>query len=94
MANIRQVAKKAGVSPATVSRVLSGDPDFNVREETRRKINDAVAALQYEIPVREQNQYRFGCVLSHTTDKYSDHFTGSHDCAQNTYSAHHLHRQG
>ena len=47
MANIRQVAKKAGVSPATVSRVLSGDPDFNVREETRRKINDAVAALQY-----------------------------------------------
>ena len=74
MANIRQVAKKAGVSPATVSRVLSGDPGFNVREETRRKINDAVAALQYEIPVREQNQYRFGCVLSHTTDKYSDPF--------------------
>ena len=74
MANIRQVAKRAGVSPATVSRVLSGDPDFNVREETRRKINDAVAALQYEIPVREQHQYRFGCILSDTTDKYSDPF--------------------
>ena len=74
MANIRQVAKKAGVSPATVSRVLSGDPDFSVREETRRKINDAVAALQYEIPVREQHQYRFGCILSDTTDKYSDPF--------------------
>ena len=74
MANIRQVAKKAGVSPATVSRVLSGDPDFNVREETRRKINDAVAALQYEIPVREQKQYRFGCILSDSVDKYSDPF--------------------
>ena len=74
MATIREVAKLAGVSAATVSRVLSGDPGFSVREETRRKINDAVARLQYEIPVREQNQYRFGCVLSDTTDKYSDPF--------------------
>lgn len=74
MANIRQVAKKAGVSAATVSRVLSGDPGFRVREETRRKINEAVAQLQYEIPVRQQDQYRFGCVLSHTADKYSDPF--------------------
>ena len=74
MANIRQVAAMAGVSPATVSRVLSGDPDFSVREETRRKINQAVAKLQYEIPVREQEQYRFGCVLADTADKYSDPF--------------------
>lgn len=74
MANIRQVAAMAGVSPATVSRVLSGDPDFSVREETRKKINDAVAKLQYEIPVRAQSQYRFGCVLADTADKYSDPF--------------------
>ena len=74
MANIREVAKLAGVSPATVSRVLSGDPDFSVREETRKKINAAVARLKYEIPVREQDQYRFGCVLSDTADKYSDPF--------------------
>ena len=74
MATIREVAKRAGVSAATVSRVLSGDPGFSVREETRRKINDAVAQLQYEIPVRQQNQFRFGCVLSDTTDKYSDPF--------------------
>jgi len=74
MATIRDVAKRAGVSAATVSRVLSGDPGFSVREETRRKINDAVAQLQYEIPVRQQDQFRFGCVLSDTTDKYSDPF--------------------
>ena len=55
MATIRHVAKRAGVSAATVSRVLSGDPGFSVREETRRKINDAVAQLQYEIPVRQQD---------------------------------------
>ena len=46
MATIREVAKLAGVSPATVSRVLSGDPGFSVREETRLKINDAVARLR------------------------------------------------
>lgn len=74
MATIRQVAKLAGVSAATVSRVLSGDPDFSVREETRRKINDAAAQLQYELPVRRQDQYRFGCVLSDSVDKYSDPF--------------------
>ena len=74
MANIRQVAKLASVSPATVSRVLSGDPDFNVREETRRKIIDAAAQLQYEIPVRQQDQYRFGCILADSVDKYSDPF--------------------
>ena len=74
MANIRQVAKKAGVSAATVSRVLSGDPGFSVREETRRKINEAAAQLGYEIPVRQQERYRFGCVLSATVDKYSDPF--------------------
>lgn len=76
MATIRQVAAKAGVSPATVSRVLSGDPGFSVREETRRKINEAVAQLEYEIPVRQQDQYRFGCVLADTSDKYSDPFFG------------------
>ena len=74
MPTIRDVAKLAGVSAATVSRVLSGDPGFSVREDTRRKINDAAAQLRYEVPVRQHDQYRFGCVLSDTTDKYSDPF--------------------
>ena len=74
VANIRQVAKAAGVSPATVSRVLSGDPGFNVKEETRIKIMEAVAELKYEFPIREPDQYRFGCVLAYTTDKYADPF--------------------
>ncbi len=39
------VAKLAGVSPMTVSRVMNGDP--NVRQSTRRKVDDAVAALNY-----------------------------------------------
>ena len=32
------------------------------------------ANMMVKIPVREQDQYRFGCVLSDTTDKYSDPF--------------------
>ena len=39
------VAKLAGVSPMTVSRVMNGDP--NVRPATRRKVDEAVAALNY-----------------------------------------------
>lgn len=74
MATIRQVAKEAGVSIATVSRVLSADPGFNTKEETRHKIMDAVRKLGYEIPIRKQNHYRFGCVLADTSEKYSDPF--------------------
>lgn len=39
------VAKRAGVSTMTVSRVMNGDP--NVRPATRRKVDEAVAALNY-----------------------------------------------
>lgn len=74
MATIRQVAKEAGVSIATVSRVLSGDPKFHVKDETRRKIMIAVRKLHYEIPIREPDILRFGCVLADTTDKYADPF--------------------
>ena len=39
------VAKLAGVSPMTVSRVMNGDT--NVREKTRQRVDAAVAALNY-----------------------------------------------
>ena len=74
MATIRDVAKEAGVSIATVSRVLSGDPSFNVKPATRDRVMDAVRKLEYRIPIREQEQLRFGCVLADTTDKYADPF--------------------
>lgn len=44
--NITDVAEKAGVSPATVSRVLSNREI--VRSETVKKVLEAVAELQYE----------------------------------------------
>lgn len=44
---IADVAKRAGVDRAVVSKVLSGDPSLRVRDETRRRVQDAAAALHY-----------------------------------------------
>jgi LacI family transcriptional regulator, repressor for deo operon, udp, cdd, tsx, nupC, and nupG len=46
MANIQQVAIQAGVSVATVSRVLNGQN--TVSTETRRKVEDTIKKLNYE----------------------------------------------
>lgn len=44
-ANIRDVAKVAGVSHQTVSRVINGHP--SLREGTRQRVLDAMEALQF-----------------------------------------------
>lgn len=44
-ATIDDVARVAGTSPKTVSRVLNNEP--NVRESTRRQVLDAISALKY-----------------------------------------------
>ncbi|MBW7453906.1 LacI family DNA-binding transcriptional regulator [Paenibacillus sepulcri] len=54
MATIRDIAREAGVSPSTVSRVLSGDSSLSVQEETRRKIISTAEQLQYKSVQRRQ----------------------------------------
>ena len=46
MANIQQVAKQAGVSVATVSRVLNGQN--TVSAKTKSKVEEAIKFLNYE----------------------------------------------
>ncbi|MBM7570415.1 substrate-binding domain-containing protein [Aquibacillus albus] len=46
MANIQEVARKAGVSVATVSRVLNNNS--NVTEKTRLKVKQVINELSYE----------------------------------------------
>nr|PZN10300.1 MAG: LacI family transcriptional regulator [Caldicoprobacter oshimai] len=46
MATIKDVAKRAGVSPSTVSRALSGK--VPVDKETRERVMEAVRALNYK----------------------------------------------
>lgn len=47
MATVIDVAARAGVSIAVVSRVLSGDDRLRVRDETRQRVLDAASALNY-----------------------------------------------
>ncbi len=51
MLGIREIAKKAGVSVATVSRCLDPEKRELVREETRKKVNAVIKSLNY-IPNR------------------------------------------
>ena len=50
MATIKDIAKRANVSAATVSRVLNGDPTLSVGDQKRQAILEVAQALQYETP--------------------------------------------
>ncbi|NVC93782.1 transcriptional regulator EbgR [Vibrio natriegens] len=47
MAKLKDVASEAGVSLATVSRVLNNDPTLNVKQETKRRILEIAEKLEY-----------------------------------------------
>ncbi|MDN7246458.1 LacI family DNA-binding transcriptional regulator [Planococcus shenhongbingii] len=53
MANIQQVAKQAGVSVATVSRVLNGQN--SVSTKTKTKVEEAIKTLNYEPSILGRN---------------------------------------
>lgn len=55
MATILQVAKQAGVSVATVSRVLNGSN--SVKEATARRVNEAIRLLNY-VPNQTARNFR------------------------------------
>ena len=56
MATIKDIANIAGVSPATVSRVLNHDQSMSVSDETRQKIFDIAEELQYKKIKRGSNR--------------------------------------
>lgn len=47
MANIRDLARMAGISPGAVSRILNNDPTLSVSAETRKKVFDIAEELHY-----------------------------------------------
>ena len=55
MATIREVAKKAGVSITTVSRILNNDDSFYVSKSTKEKVLKTVKQLNY-IKKRKKNK--------------------------------------
>ncbi len=66
MATIRDIAKAADVSPATVSRVLNHDKTITVTDETRNKIFKIAEKLSYKKTKRNKkspvNLINFGLV--------------------------------
>ena len=53
MATIRDIAEKAKVSNATVSRVLNFDDTLSVSDETKRRIFQIADEMEY-IPIRRR----------------------------------------
>lgn len=92
MATIKQIASEAGVSPATVSRVLNNDLTLSVSEETRSRIFSIAEQLQYK-PARLKRMkqdklrstLRIGLVMWATLeDEHSDPYFGSIRCGIET----------
>ena len=50
MANLSQIAKKAGCSISTVSRVLNYDPTLSVTDKTKQKIFRIADDMNYSLP--------------------------------------------
>ena len=76
-ATIRQVARHAGVSPMTVSRVVNGEK--NVREDTRAKVNDSIKAMRYSPNMAARSLatadvVRIGVLYSNPSSAYLSEF--------------------
>ena len=47
MPTLKELAASTGYSPATISRILTGDPDLAVSDETRRRVLEAAGRTNY-----------------------------------------------
>lgn len=73
MVTIKEIAVKANVSTATVSRILSSDQTLSVAEETRKRVVEAATELNYK-PTRKKStktlsrenseSYKIGVILT------------------------------
>lgn len=82
MSTIRDVAKLANVSTATVSRILNQDTRYKITDETKARVLAAVKELDYKLQPRTSHRktaaqldpacVKIGCVLSVTKKKYND----------------------
>lgn len=59
MATIKDIAAKAGVSIATVSRVLNHDETLNAQEETKKRIFEIAEELEYELRPQKKRKKKF-----------------------------------
>ena len=72
MATIKEIANAAGVSIATVSRILNFDKTLNVSEETRKKVLGIAEEMNYVTIKERKNKlknYTIGIVCSFSETK-------------------------
>lgn len=67
MVGIRDVARRAGVSPGAVSRVLNNDPTLSVADSTKERIYNAIKELNYDIDKRKYVKRRLPSIGVITT---------------------------
>ncbi|MGH1648081.1 LacI family DNA-binding transcriptional regulator [Enterococcus gilvus] len=67
MVGIRDVARRAGVSPGAVSRVLNNDPTLSVTDSTKERIYQAIKELNYDIDKRKYIKRRLPSIGVITT---------------------------
>lgn len=77
MATIKDIATLAGVSSATVSRILNDDETLSVGEETRKRVLDAAQSLNYrrskkKAHKKEMDIYNIG-IISEVTQEGEVH---------------------
>jgi len=89
--NIKDVAKKAGVSTATVSRVLGHFP--GVRDKTRKKVLKAVSELNYEInavarSLRQRKTNSIGIIVGNVLSQFYSMIAKSVEDTANKFGYH------
>ncbi|MEJ8766101.1 MULTISPECIES: LacI family DNA-binding transcriptional regulator [unclassified Oceanobacillus] len=74
MATIKDIAKKANVSPATVSRVLNYDKTLSVTDETKRRIFEIAEDLSYrKKPIKKHSGKKIAIIHWYTeTEELND----------------------
>ena len=73
MSTIKEIAQQAGVSAATVSRILNYDPTLKVAEQTRQRVFDEAKKQNYiKRKIKTKNNYnpiRIGIVQWYSIEK-------------------------
>lgn len=71
MATIKEIAEMAGVSAATVSRVLNFDDTLNVQDETKQRVFEAAERLEYQMRNKKKHKkkLKLGMISSYSLEE-------------------------